>query len=296
MRRRLPDFSREAEAEAEEEEEESEDARREREIRAQLAGVPFETLLRAQKKTADAEARASASRAAAAAAARRGQQASEGKKNQKKKKGKAAGDAPVEMTATKPVSWLREVVHTKPKVASRDPRFDGLSGKFNKGLFRASYKFLDDVRAGDEQELKSEVADLTVRAQEARELADEDPDDEDAEEAAQSVENQLREAKKALSLLVQQSRSEEARERLAERKREARKLAASSVARGKSPFYLKKSQLKRLEAEQAYRKLQKTAGSEGVERFIARQNRREVSREKRRGPAFRVRDTDGDYQ
>lgn len=279
-RRTLRDFEEEPEEE-EEEEEMDEEAQREEEIRAQLAGVPFETLLRVQKKNAAAEARAAVQK-------RPGDTG--GGSHRAPRPKKRAGDAPAEMTSKKPVSWVREVVHVQPRAATRDPRFDSLSGHFNSGLYRASYRFLEDMRAEDEQRLRDEVADLTARAQEARELAAESPDDDDAADTAASVEAQLHEARRALAVLLQQNRSEAAHERAAERKRSARRLAASSVARGKGAFYMKRSQVKRLEAENAYRELRRTAGSEGVERFIARQNQRAVSREKRRGPAFRTRD------
>ena len=280
-RRTLRDFEEEPVEEPEEEEELDEDAQREEEIRAQLAGVPFETLLRAQKKNAAAEARAAVQK-------RAGATGRDAEKQPRPKK--RAGDAPAEMTSKKPVSWVREVVHVPRRAATRDPRFDNLSGHFNNGLYRASYRFLEDMRADDEQRLRDEVADLAARAQEARELADESPDDDDAADTAASVEAQLHDARRALAVLLQQNRSEAAHERAAERKRSARRLAASSVARGKGAFYMKRSQVKRLEAENAYHELRRTAGSEGVERFIARQNQRAVSREKRRGPAFRTRD------
>ena len=281
-RRTLRDFEEEPEEE-EEEEEMSEEARREEEIRAQLAGVPFETLLRVQKKNAAAEARAAVQKEHTARSQERDAQRAPRPK-------KRAGDAPAEMTSKRPVSWVREVVHVPARAATRDPRFDSLSGHFNRGLYRASYGFLDSMRADDEAQLRAEVADLAERAREAHELADASPDDADAADTAARVAAQLHEARRALAVLLEQGRSDAAHERAAERRRSARRLAASTVARGKGAFYMKRAQVRRLEAEHAYRELRRTAGSEGVERFIARQNQRAVSREKRRGPAFRSRD------
>ena len=281
---RTEDWEEEEESEEEEVEGSDEEGHdREAEIRSQLADVPFETLLRAQQRQA-----AAAARTTTKAASKQDPTTSSSTASKAKKK-KRVGDAPTEMSSARPVSWVRDVVPAPRAAVRRDPRFDNLSGSYNKGLFRASYRFLDELRVEDEQQLREQIADLAARAAEARELADSSPDDEDAAELASDVEKQLADARRALAVLQRQRRAEDAQEKQAERKRALRKLAASSVARGKGAFFMKRAHQRRLEAVQAYKELRKKAGKEGVERFLAKHDRRVEARARKRGPGFRVR-------
>ncbi|XP_011305853.1 ribosomal RNA processing protein 36 homolog [Fopius arisanus] len=63
---------------------------------------------------------------------------------------------PREMSAKKPVSRFKEVVHVK-KQEPRDPRFDSLCGNFDEKAFKNSYSFLFKLKENDLKALKEEL-------------------------------------------------------------------------------------------------------------------------------------------
>ena len=68
---------------------------------------------------------------------------------------------PKERYSKLPVSTIRslnlESLGGKQTHATRDPRFDNLSGKMNEGLFRESYSFVKDLRSERIAQLKELV-------------------------------------------------------------------------------------------------------------------------------------------
>ncbi|XP_015120699.1 ribosomal RNA processing protein 36 homolog [Diachasma alloeum] len=63
---------------------------------------------------------------------------------------------PREMSAKRPVSRLKEVVHVK-RHEPRDPRFDSLCGNFDEKAFKNSYSFLFKMKENDLKALKNEL-------------------------------------------------------------------------------------------------------------------------------------------
>jgi ribosomal RNA-processing protein 36 len=60
---------------------------------------------------------------------------------------------PMEMSSKREVTRKREVVELHAN-KTRDPRFDGLSGKLNQEFFEKSYDFLDEYTRTEKEEMK----------------------------------------------------------------------------------------------------------------------------------------------
>ena len=69
---------------------------------------------------------------------------------------------PKERYSKLPVSTIRnlnlESLGGNKAAATRDPRFDNLSGKMNEGLFRETYSFVKDIRNERISQLKEYVS------------------------------------------------------------------------------------------------------------------------------------------
>ncbi|KAI9220137.1 hypothetical protein BC828DRAFT_384233 [Blastocladiella britannica] len=176
------------------------------------------------------------------------QRARHGRKQPEKRKNK---HAPIEVSAKKPVSRMRDVVSVPTKIR-RDPRFDNLSGHLNEDLFQKSYSFLDDIRARELKEMQQTVA-TTKDFGERRELKD----------ALQAMQNRER-AKREL----------EAQQRI---KREWRKQEAAKLKTGEKskPFFLKESERKKLAMVD---KLRGKTDKE-LDRVIERKRKRDAGKE-----------------
>lgn len=240
-------------------------------IRAELATVPFEQLLKVQKDT---------ERQRATSSERRG---TSGARRKMEKPTRAAKDAPVEVTSKRPVTRYMQVVSSIRRAPVRDPRFDSLSGSFNKGLFRASYGFLDDVRAADAKELEENVRSTEERLEEARAMSDDDG-------LVEELEGELREARRARSAFERQQRAAAAATAEEKKKREVRRAASEAIASGKRPYFMKRADMKRKDAVERYQQIRRERGAAGVEQVIAKRQKREYARDKKRGPGFRTRE------
>uniref|UniRef100_A0A8C2TXU1 rRNA biogenesis protein RRP36 n=1 Tax=Coturnix japonica TaxID=93934 RepID=A0A8C2TXU1_COTJA len=63
---------------------------------------------------------------------------------------------PVEMSAKKPMPFLRQVVPVTKKV-HRDPRFDDLSGEYNPEIFMKTYSFLDTIKKQEKEMVQRQL-------------------------------------------------------------------------------------------------------------------------------------------
>ena len=60
------------------------------------------------------------------------------------------------MTSKRPVGRFRQVVEL-PARNYRDPRFDNLSGKFNEGIFKNSYSFLEKYEKSEIDDMRKQI-------------------------------------------------------------------------------------------------------------------------------------------
>ena len=171
--------------------------------------------------------------------------------------------SPKEISSKIPAAKIKKIQFTSPdddpsigkfvrKSKSRDPRFDKFSGKFNQGLFEASYSFLDEYR---EQELK------------------------EIEEALQD--NQYSEKNEKLRNLYLKKKQEIQRIKDQKRelkvKRELMKNEREKIKKGKKPFFFKKGMIKMLAMKEKISELKQTGQ---YQEYSRKKRKREISNEK----------------
>ncbi|CAG8565405.1 14103_t:CDS:2 [Cetraspora pellucida] len=162
----------------------------------------------------------------------------------------------MEISSKKPVGRFRQIVEIPSNIRKRrDPRFDDLSGKFNDDLFEKSYSFLNEYKKSEMEEIKKRIS------------KEKDPEE-----------------KQKLQQLLNKLQSRAAHEsnlnRKKQLKREQKKKERELIAQGKSPFYLKKSEEKKLELVDKFKKLQKS-DSKVLDKVIEKRRKKNASKEHR---------------
>ncbi|KAK9465626.1 hypothetical protein V1512DRAFT_292294, partial [Lipomyces arxii] len=170
---------------------------------------------------------------------------------------RASKHAPQEISAKKAVPWLRQVVDV-PKIERRDPRFENLAGKFDDTQFRKNYAFLNEYR---EQEMK----DLEARIAKSKNFAE----TAQMQKEYQSLESKLNAAK----------RKDFERQVVREHEKKEREL----VKQGKTPFYLKKADKKKLILTKRFSEMKKSE----VAHAIQRRRKKITSKERKQLPRTR---------
>ena len=151
---------------------------------------------------------------------------------------------------------LRQRVHRKE---TRDPRFSDLSGKLNEDLFNKSYSFLEGYR---EQDIKQLSGMLRNEKDERKRFI----------------------AQKQLTRLQQQQQTYRRDEERKAAKRKRREEESAAIEAGKTPFYLKKSDRKKLEVKEQFDRLK----SEGkLSKFMAKKRQRNAAKERKKMPDAR---------
>ncbi|KAL7867428.1 hypothetical protein AOLI_G00152420 [Acnodon oligacanthus] len=162
---------------------------------------------------------------------------------------------PDEISAKRSVPFLRKVVAVR-KTVLRDPRFDDLSGDFRPEVFKQTYKFIDDIRQREAQMVMKKLR--KVKSDAKREKL---------KLLLKRMENQERAQKK----------QEQQREKDLQFKRKQREL----VGQGHRPFYLKKSDKKKLELGEKYKELKKSGK---LENFLSKKRKRNAVKDRRKLP------------
>ncbi|XP_042305029.1 ribosomal RNA processing protein 36 homolog [Sceloporus undulatus] len=164
-------------------------------------------------------------------------------------------DRPLEISAKKPVSFLRKVVLVKKKVP-RDPRFDDLSGEYKPEVFEKTYGFLNDIRKKEKEIVQKQL------------------------KKSKNVDQQTK-LQQLLKRMTQQEvahrKIQEERERDLAFKKEQRELAKQ----GKKPFYLKKSDKQKWELAEKYKELKRSGK---LESFLSKKRKRNAAKDKRKLP------------
>ncbi|KAG0035272.1 rRNA biogenesis protein rrp36 [Podila clonocystis] len=160
---------------------------------------------------------------------------------------------PMEIGSKKPVGRFRQVVEVA-STKRRDPRFDSLSGKLDTDLFDKSYGFLKDYQADEMKKL--------------RELIKKERD-EDMKEKLQTQ----------LSRMVDRQATEAAQKRRQEIKREHKRKEKELISKGKNPFFLKKSDQKKLELIDKFKQLKDSP--KALAKAMEKRRKRNSAKEKK---------------
>ncbi|XP_065100748.1 ribosomal RNA processing protein 36 homolog [Paramisgurnus dabryanus] len=162
---------------------------------------------------------------------------------------------PQEISSKKRAPFLRKVVPVKKNIA-RDPRFDDLSGEYKPEVFNQTYKFINDLREKETQMVRKKLK-KTKSDEKKQEL----------KALLKRMENQQR----------ARQRQEQDREKELQFKRKQREL----VGQGHKPFYLKKSDKKKLELADKYSELKKSGK---LENFLSKKRKRNATKDRRKLP------------
>ncbi|KKA29042.1 hypothetical protein TD95_002205 [Thielaviopsis punctulata] len=160
--------------------------------------------------------------------------------------------APQEMSSKRPVPRKRDFGEPAQKAVARDPRFDPLAGEVNERLIRKAYGFLNEYRA-------SEIAELKTRIRKCK-------SDEEKERLKREL--LVLESKRRT-----QERKDHAQDVIDEHKRKEKEL----VAQGKTPFYLKKAELKKKVLVDRFENMSKR----DVDKAIMRKRKKVAGKEKK---------------
>ncbi|KAK8795733.1 hypothetical protein WA158_000389 [Blastocystis sp. Blastoise] len=138
-------------------------------------------------------------------------------------------NAPQEISSKHFVREKKEILN---KHEIRDPRFENLCGKYNDDLFRKSYKFIEEQQSVEAKELKNKMFREKNEYKKRRIQAD-------------------------LTRIVQQQQNRQRRDKMIERKHEYKQKESEAVAKGKKPYFMKKSVLKQEELKDRFENLRK---------------------------------------
>ncbi|XP_024069707.2 ribosomal RNA processing protein 36 homolog [Terrapene carolina triunguis] len=162
---------------------------------------------------------------------------------------------PLEISAKKPVPFLRQVVSVK-KTVQRDPRFDDLSGEYNPEIFEKTYSFLNGLKKREKEIVQKQL------------------------KKSQNVEQQEK-LQQLLKRMTQQEEAQKERQRQREKELALKRAQREQAQLGRKPFYLKKSEKWKLDLAEKYKVLK---GSGKLESFLSKKRKRNAIKDKRRLP------------
>ncbi|GFP85176.1 ribosomal rna processing protein 36 homolog [Phtheirospermum japonicum] len=175
------------------------------------------------------------------------------KLNTEKKASRANKNRPMEISSKKPVSRFREVIQV-PKKVVRDPRFESLCGTLNVDGFKQRYNFIyENALPAEKEELKKQMKKTN------------DP------EAVNELKGRVALIDKEIKSAVIKRTEKDI---LAEHKKKEREAAK----KGKQPYYLKKSDLRKQKLIEKYNEL-KESGK--LESFIEKKRKKNAAKDHR---------------
>ncbi|XP_046847902.1 ribosomal RNA processing protein 36 homolog [Xenia sp. Carnegie-2017] len=166
---------------------------------------------------------------------------------------------PREMSSKRPVSIFKQAAPVAKKV-NRDPRFDNLCGKFSKEHFERAYSFVDDIRSREKKEVKNAI----------------------------KKEKDVNQKSKMNSLLQRMEQNEKTRnfnKLRREKIKQKREEDLALIKQGKRPFYLRKSEKKKLELAEKFNKLKE---SKKLERYLSKKRKRNATKQRKLLPKERL--------
>lgn len=163
--------------------------------------------------------------------------------------------APAVQSSKRMVSRKRQVVDVK-KPAFRDPRFDGTSGpRPDEYAVGKRYSFLNDYRASEISELRNTIKKTKNEAEKER-------------------------LKKKLLSMESQQKARENKDKLQDVAREHKKKEKELVKQGKQPFYLKKSEQKKIALVERFQNMK----SKQRDKVIERRRKKVTAKERKNMP------------
>ncbi|XP_060559856.1 uncharacterized protein LOC132719915 [Ruditapes philippinarum] len=162
---------------------------------------------------------------------------------------------PMEISAKKRIPVIRNAMVPKEKVR-RDPRFDDLSGEFQDKHFMKNYAFLDDVKQKEKLLVQKKM----------KQTKDEE---------------KKKELSKLLNRMNQQEQLEQKKRHRIELEQQWKQKEKQLVKEGKTPYFLKKSDKKKLELAEKFKELQKSGK---VDQYMSKKMKKNAQKEKKKLP------------
>jgi ribosomal RNA-processing protein 36 len=171
--------------------------------------------------------------------------------------------APMEVSSKHPVSVIRQppCLEAIPKMKHHDPRFDRAMGHYNPDMFQKSYSFIDDLQSKELKMVKDEL--LNKRT---------------SEERRADLSRLLDRAKTK----QKQRQKDERRKTLVKEWRDTEKELVKSGK--KQPFYLKKSDIRKLELIDDYKRTKQANPNLDVDKLVEKKRKRKASKQRRNLP------------
>ncbi|XP_055582168.1 ribosomal RNA processing protein 36 homolog isoform X1 [Falco cherrug] len=225
-------------------------------------------------------------------------QATSGKKTAKATKAmvkqKQGKKGPVEMSAKKPVPFLRQVISVTKKV-HRDPRFDDLSGEYKPEIFMKTYSFLDSIKKQEKEVMLCacpwpEEPGLAGAAS-AKAFHSGGGSHAAFCSLLQMVQKELKKCRdieqkeklqQLLNRMTQQEQAQKKQQKLRERELSLKRQQRELAKQGKKPFFLKKSEKRKMELAEKYAELKRSGK---LESFLNKKRKRNAIKDKHRLPS-----------
>uniref|UniRef100_A0A8C7ZLX1 rRNA biogenesis protein RRP36 n=1 Tax=Oryzias sinensis TaxID=183150 RepID=A0A8C7ZLX1_9TELE len=180
-----------------------------------------------------------------------------GKSQRSSKKKRLNKNRPMEISAKKPAPFLRQVVPIKKPVV-RDPRFDDLSGEYKPEIYEQTYKFINDIKHREK-----EVRPPSKKLKKTKKN------------------NQKEKLQFLLKRLENQERARQNREKQRERELQFKREQRERADQGARPFFLKKSDKKKLELAEKYQDLKKSGK---LDTFLSKKRKRNAGKDRKKLP------------
>ncbi|KAM9770714.1 ribosomal RNA processing protein 36 homolog isoform 1-T2 [Menidia menidia] len=172
------------------------------------------------------------------------------------KKRRLNKNRPMEISAKRPAPFLRQVVPVK-KATLRDPRFDDLSGEYKPEIFEKTYKFINDIKHKEKETIKKQLKRSKKSVQQKEKL------------------------QFLLKRMENQERAREIREQQRERELQFKREQRERANQGARPFFLKKSEKKKLQLADKFQELKKSGK---LENFLSKKRKRNAGKDRRKLP------------
>ncbi|XP_076464142.1 ribosomal RNA processing protein 36 homolog [Babylonia areolata] len=167
---------------------------------------------------------------------------------------RANKNRPLEVSSKHRHDPLSKLPQMKKRVV-RDPRFDDISGTFREDIFDRDYSFIKDLKAEEKKKVKKQLK------------------KEKNEEKKQKL-------KQILNRMAQEEQTKESKQNKKKLLQEWKEKERERVKEGKTPYFLKKSDMRKLELADKFRSL-KEKGQ--VARQIEKKRRRNAAKQKKKG-------------
>ncbi|XP_029352297.1 ribosomal RNA processing protein 36 homolog [Echeneis naucrates] len=178
------------------------------------------------------------------------------KRTDTKTKRRLNKNRPMEISAKKPAPFLRQVVPVR-KPTSRDPRFDNLSGEYKPEIFEKTYKFINDIKQREREIIQKKLKSTKKNNQRKEKL------------------------QFLLKRMENQERARKSREQQRERELQFKRQQREQANQGAQPFFLKKSEKKKLQLAEKYQELKKSGK---LENFLSKKRKRNAIKDRRKLP------------